>query len=245
MCLSVAGLATAPAAASACRSVAAVKAYQGHLTLGFDAHGGGADIGNGGTYSAQLKRDLGSLEIHLMHKSVIRNAKGTHAIFTGKASGGTVVIDDTFKDTGVMWTGKESYTGPLTNRLPDFGTAFLIFDLNKCSYQLEVLFNVGTTLSGNAPWSDPSATVSVSGTAYTHREAVPSSLKLSGFVQPRVWDRSCPGNPLRSGKSCYTFGGGLVGLCGSLDLVAANCGPSNTPADASVAWHLKPTFKKK
>ena len=30
---------------------------------------------------------------------------------------------------------REDYTGPLTNRLPDFGTAFLIFDLNKCSYQ--------------------------------------------------------------------------------------------------------------
>ena len=112
-------------------------------------------------------------------------------------------------------------------------------------YRLQVLFNVGTTLTGNAPRSDPSAAVLVSGAAYTHREAVPSSLKLSGFVRAPIYDQSCPGNPLRSGKSCYRFGGGLVCLCGSLDLVAANCDPSNTPALASFAWHLKPTFKKK
>lgn len=241
ICASVVALAVAPTIANACPSLANVNAYQGHTATFFDAQGSGSDVGNGGSYAAQWERNVAHASVDLTHKQVIRNQlTGTHVIFSGEANGGTVTIDDTFNDTGVMWGGQERYSEPLVNLLPEFARTVLFLDLNTCQYQVFFSFNVKTALSGNAPWSSSSA--AVSGGVYSPRLHITRSLKLANSSLSGAYS-SCPSDPLSSGSSCYQYGGGLIGLCGSLDLVAANCSANKDPVDTgSLAWILSPKF---
>jgi hypothetical protein len=95
ICASVVALAVAPTIANACPSLANVNSYQGHTATFFDAQGSGSDVGNGGTYAAQWERNVAHASVDLTHKQVLRNRiTGTRVIFSGKASGGTVTIDD-------------------------------------------------------------------------------------------------------------------------------------------------------
>lgn len=242
-CVLAAALAAAPAAASACRSPARVKAYKGHATSYFDPDGSGVDTGNGGMYRAQWSRHMVNVDVSLTHRKVVRNhSTGSYVIFTGRAGGGKIRVDDTFTDTGTKWTGRERYSGELGKGRPDYGSATLWFDLHKCAYQLSVSFGVRTALSGTAPWSGRRGFVS--GTAYSYRKPVPRSLKLSGSANPDAY-RRCPGSPFLSGRSCYAYSRGAVGLCDSLDLVATGCSASVEPVDtASFLWSLSPKFSQ-
>jgi hypothetical protein len=72
-------------------------------------------------------------------------------IFGGTASGGTVLVDDSFQNTGSGFTAKERYGGPASNSAPNEGTADPIIDhrKNKCSYDLFVGLSVTTEFSGD------------------------------------------------------------------------------------------------
>ena len=240
VCAGVAALSAVPAAASACPSLAGVKAYQGHAAVGFHAQNSGPDVGNGGTYAAQLERNLSSVEIKLKHKKVVRNhVTGSHAIFTGKAVGGNVTVDDNFNDTGAMFSGQESYNGPL-GQLPNFGSAFLLLDLNSCHYKLSVSFGVQTTFTGTL---DSGSHPSVSGTVYSEREHIPGNLHLVGGAGPNAYGRACPGgDPFLATDSCYEYGGGTIGLCSTFDVSTSNC-PADPVGTAQFTWVLKPKKK--
>ena len=54
----------------------------------------------------------------------------------------------------------------------------------------------------------------------------------------------CPGNPLKTGKTCYQYGTGIVGLCSTSDVGTQHC-PADPVGNAHFIWSLLPTFKKK
>src|SRR5436190_950822 len=80
------------------------------------------------------------------------------------------VVDDRYSDSGAQLSGSETHSGPLTNQLPIFGTATLLFDLNMCQYQLIVSFGVKTTVTGSF---DAGSHRTVTGTAYGDRNHIP------------------------------------------------------------------------
>jgi hypothetical protein len=237
ICISVASLAAAPAAAAACPSPVTVKSYHGTVFTGFHANHTGPDQGNGGMYAAQLKHDLTGVQVNLTHKQVIHNRKtGTHVIFVGKASGGAASVDDTYSDSGAQSSGNETHSGPLGNQLPDFGSVSLFFDLSKCTYQLVLNFGVQTTVTGTF---DAGSHPTVTGTAYGDRNHIPRSLTLSNGVLLPPYGGKCPGNPVKSGQPCYKYGIGLIGLCSTSDVGTNQC-PPDPVGHADFGWQLKP-----
>jgi hypothetical protein len=243
LCASAAALAAAPIAASACPSLRSVNSFRGHADLGFSATASGQDPGNGGTETVGLSRSVSSVQIRLTAKKVIG---GGVVVFTGKASGGAVSVSDTFNNTGTMQSGAEDYGGPVTNQLPNFGSAELFLNTRSCKYQFEVGLGAETTFSGDAA-VQPGATVT--GFAYGERRHIPNSLNLSGATTPDVYDNNCPGSPFVTGRACYAFGGGWTTDFDTLkrchSVVAANCGPSGEPlGTATFSWSLQPQSGK-
>ena len=240
-----AAMATAPraAAGSACTSMAGVKGFKGRASIGFNAQAHGQDVGNGGTYSASLSRDLSGIAIRLTTKTVTRPGV---ILFTGTAGGGDVTVNDSFVDTGANAAGKEEHNGPLTHQLPTYGSAVLFVFPVPCRYQLEVAFGIQTTFTGNVPGADPHP--SITGSVYTAEDPISKSLTLSDDLDADVyWGGGCPRDGMQRGLlACYMFGGGEVGLCGTSDLVAADCsGPSDqrlSDSTATFSWHLTPTL---
>lgn len=203
--------------------------------MGFNATNSDPDQTTGGTYTAELKHSVFGLKVNLTHKQVIHNAKGTHVIFAGKASGGDASVDDTYNDSG-QFSGQETHSGALTNQPPNFGRASLFFDLNKCKYQLFVSFGVETTVTGTF---DAGSQTTVTGTSYGDRNHIPKSLSLSDGVLQPAYGGQCPGNPLKSGQPCYKFGIGIIGLCSTSDVGSNQC-PSDPVGHAHLTWNLKP-----
>jgi hypothetical protein len=249
ICASVAALGAIPAAASACPPLGGVKAFTGVAHLGFRAQASGSDEPGEPQYGIEtidLSRSAG-LDIKLTHKLVSR--LGVVA-FTGTASGGTVTVNDTFDDSSDSSAHSAyNYQDPLSNQLPNFGTASLFLDPKKCKYQLTVSFGVRAQSSGEFQGSD-----SVGGGATSQPKQIPASLNLGRSVE-LVQDHpdayyTCPGDPLLSGKSCYQFSGGFatdfMTLFQCHSSQAVNCSSSDGPVGtATFAWHLKPSYKKK
>jgi hypothetical protein len=214
-----------------------VKSFHGKAFLGFDAQNSGSDSANGGTYSAELKRNLSSLQIHLTHKLVLTNG---HVVFSGKASGGDASVDDSYDDTGADASGKETHNGPLVGEPPAFGTASVYINANTCKYQLFVSFAVPTTVSGTF---DSGSHLTVTGSAYSERDHLPNSLSPVGGDSPNAYSGGCPGNPLKKGTSCYRYGTGIVGLCNTSDVSTSKCPARGEPVgNVHFFWTLKPTF---
>lgn len=241
--------ATQSAYANGCSRVASARSYSGIVHMGFDAQASGPNEPGQPQYGIEtvtLNRSLQSVKVDLTHKLVVKNRlTGRHVIFSGKASGGNLKIDDTFADTRDNTEGRSSYSGEVDNRAPNFGQASAVFDLDRCRYQLEVSFNVRTKFSGDDAIRPP---LSASGGAYGPVKKVPASLKLNGTSSPDAF-HSCTGSPFMTGDACYGFDGGWttdfmnLKRCGSAQSV--NCGPDDQKVgDALLAWHLSPSYKK-
>jgi hypothetical protein len=231
-------LPVAPAPAGGCSSAATVNAFRGHAVIGFGANNSGPDVGNGGSYTAHLSRSLSRIKVNLDHKKVVRNKlTGAHVIFTGKASGGDVAVDDDFEDTGAMFSGHQTYNGPLSNHQPGFGSSGLFLDLNTCHYKLTIGFAVRTTFTGTL---ESGSHPVVTGSVYSERKKIPHDLQLTGADGPSAYGGACPGgNPILSKLSCYRYGGGLIGLCSTFDVSTPDC-PPDPVGTARFRWVLKP-----
>src|SRR5579884_1053285 len=186
LCASAAALLAAPFAASACPSLASVKAFRGEASMAF---GGTA---SSGAKTITLGRTADELKVDL-------NAKGGgHGLidFTGKASGGSVAVHDTYKDMSA--SGQETYNGPAS------GPAMLTLNTNSCTYQLMVSFGATTTYSGD-PAIEPGD--QVNGTFVSDPRHIPGSLNLGGAPVLRAYRKPCGGG-FGFGPGCYSPGGG-------------------------------------
>ena len=242
ICASVGALTAVPAAASACPSLAGVKAFQGHTQLmQFSAQASGPDEPGQpqyGTESVKLARGLTSVNIKLNHKMVTRLGV---VFFTGKASGGNVTVNDTFDDSRESTAHSEyNYQHSLSNKRPNFGSATLLLDPKKCKYELTVGFSITAMFNGEIQGSD-----TVAGAAYSDREHIPASLKLDGAVAPHAYHGGCS-DSLFSGTPCYDFSGGFANdfmtLFDCHSAQAVSCSSSDGPVGiAHFAWALKPS----
>jgi len=245
----VAAAVTAPPAdAKGCSRVASARSYHGIVHMGFDAQASGPNEPGQPQYGIEtvtLDRSLQSVKVDLTHKVVANNRlTGRHVIFSGKASGGSLKIADTFADTLDNTEGRSSYSGEVENHGTSFGRASAVFDLNSCRYQVAVSFNTTTKFSGSDGIRPP---LSASGGGYGPVSKVPASLKLNGTSSPDAF-HSCAGSPFLTAGACYGFDGGWttdfmnLKRCGSAQSV--NCGPDDMKVgDALFAWHLSPKFK--
>jgi hypothetical protein len=230
--------------------LAHAESFLGHLSVSFSAQAGGPDVGNGGTYSASLERNLSGVAVHLT-KQKLRGRRG-FVIFSGRAAGGALSIKDSFADTGADWHGTEERTGPLLKHLPDYASVLLYAYPKSCLYQVQLVFGVGTTFSGNVPNPDPHP--EITGSEFSADEPLTKSLHLSGDQDPEVyWGGGCPKpKPGEEGVyACSGFGGGEIGLCGTSDVQAADCGGAgddqmhktkSNDLKTNFSWHLSPKF---
>jgi hypothetical protein len=232
-------LAIAPTASAACRSVASVKSFHGNAGLTFSGTESGDDPRNGGTETVSLDREADSLQISLTTRKALLH--GVY-VFTGKATGGTISVTDTFDNTGTTFHGQETYSGPSSTANPNFTTVAAFLSTRTCKYQLQVGFDTATQYSGD-PAVQPGA--SVNGLAYSDRMQIRRDLRLSGSAAPNAYADSCPGNPFLTGQGCYVFGGGRTtdfeGLAECQSVVAVNCGPAGPRGSAELAWALSPS----
>ena len=247
-----------PAAASACRSLAAVKSFHGHADFTFDGSASGTDASGSPSVAIDLQHQATDVDITL---SLKRDNHHGVVLFIGTVSGGTVKLDDSYihRDQGAggtAFTGTESLT-----RSDQSGTAELVFVKKFCTYQFHATYLVHgaafsvTSSDSNVPTADevPNPGTVVGESAYGPREQTPGSLKLHGFAVSKAY-RACPGAPFVTGESCYLFGGGWAGdfrtlhLCGSLDVSNCDTNGENSegpfPGQASFHWLLKPTLRK-
>jgi hypothetical protein len=248
--VSVAGLAAAfvPAAPSkaagsrgnGCASLSGVKAFHGHAVISFKESATGKEA-SGGTDTIALKRSAASLQISLTKKKVLG---GRYVWFTGKASGGHVVVDDTHTFTtqgGTSTTATLSYNGPVSTSLPNLG-ATLIFDPVTCKYLLVANFAVKAKYGGDEA-DRPNATVT--GSATSERHHVPANLYVVGGDGPDAGGPACK-DPVATGEACYRYTGGWsvdftpLFVCHSL--TAGKCEPDSEPTGtAHFVWTLFPT----
>ena len=212
--------------------------------MNFSETASGQDVGGGGNTTIDLDRDAASLQIDLTRNKLL-SRRGIVA-FTGTASGGQVSVNDSYQDTGSGHGGAEHYSGPLKNKSPNFGKAWLYFDTRTCKYQAEAGYTVRTTFSGDAA-VQPAA--SVTGLAYGNKRHTPASLKLAGAEAPHAYYPSCPGASIVAGKSCYVLSGGWAGdfaVLAQCQSVGGGCGANDQQSVglATFSWNLSPTYKK-
>lgn len=207
----------------------------------FSATATGPETGglDGGRYTIALGRSASNLSLRLTARRVVSFTSSPGiAVFAGKSTGGTVSVKDTLvkRDRGgrVVVSRKVIATAR-----PLIVSAAVFLDTVRCLYEAQVSFVVRTPKG------------SVTGTAYSEREPIPSGLKLIGGAGPQAY-LTCPGNPLLSGKTCYELGGGLAVAYAELeqckqDPPPGRCVPQDSRplGDASMNWVLKPTFATK
>jgi len=229
------------AAAGACASLANTRSFHGQASASFDEDASGADPGSGGTETIDLEHNADHLVVNLTHK----RANGPLVVFTGKVSGGSLVVQDSFQNTGTTQSGQESYSGPVN---ADFSFATLTLDTTDCKYLLQVSFSATTSYTGD-PSIQPDA--GVTGAMYSGAQSIPSTLHLRGAVGTADAYDSCQesiGGPL---PPCYQVGGGWVTDFETLvtcHATSGNC-PSGEQAvgTALLTWKLTPhiAFPKK
>jgi hypothetical protein len=234
----LAALAIAPAAASACTSVASIHAFTGHAYVSFTGSASGPITGSGGSESIGIDRKGATLELDLNHRV---RGKGKFAgtyIYSGKVWAGTISVEDVFS-FGEGAVGEESYSG---NGAPAFGGASAFLDTDSCRYVVAVNFGVDTKYSG--PGGLRTGT-GVSLAAVGDRNKIPGDLHLVGGVGPDGY-LTCPGDPIRDGNPCVEIGGGWANdftelkECGSFP-PEGNCVTGEKPiGDGKFLWVLKP-----
>jgi hypothetical protein len=245
LCVSLTGLAVVPSAASACASLARVKSFHGTAQfMNFSETASGQDAGGGGNTTIDLERDAQSLKVNLTRNTLL--SRSGIIAFTGTASGGQVSVKDSYKDTGSGHSGAEDFSGPLKNKSPNSGKAWLYFDTRTCTYQAEAGFTVKATFTGDETVR-PSA--SVTGLAYGDKRHTPASLKLQGAESPHAYYPSCPRASILAGHSCYVLSGGWAGdfaVLAQCQSAGGGCGLNDQQSvgNATFAWALSPTYKK-
>jgi len=232
------GLAIAPAAASACASVAGVHAFTGHAYVSFLGSASGPITGSGGSESIGIDRKGANLELDLNHRV---RGKGKYAsiyIYSGKVWAGTISVDDAFSYSEGD-SGEETYSG---NGAPAYGGASAFLDTANCRYVVAVNFGVNTKYSGDGALRTGTG---VSLAAVGDHEKIPSNLHLVGGVGPAGY-LTCPGDPILDGNPCVEIGGGFVNdftelkECGSFP-PEGNCVTGEKPiGDGNFLWVLKP-----
>jgi hypothetical protein len=238
ICLALACLVIAPAAASACASLAGVHGFTGHAYISFDGSTSGPIEGSGGSESIGLHRRGASLQLKLDHKVRGRGEFAGITIFSGKVRMGNVSVDDTFS-LSEGGSGEETYQGPALGQL---GTASVFLDTDDCLYAVTAGFGAKTTYSGQGALR-PGGGTSVA--AFGDREKIPGNLHLVGGVGPDAY-LSCPADPILTGKPCITFAGGWATDFAELKECGAfpgegNCATGDKPVgDGKFLWVLKP-----
>ncbi|HEX8751940.1 MAG TPA: hypothetical protein VF731_00865 [Solirubrobacterales bacterium] len=235
-------LSFAPAAASACASLAGVHSFTGHAYISFSGTASGPIEGTNSSETISLRRTGASLELKLNHRT---RGKGKFAgvyFFSGKVRGGNVSVEDeeSFMEGGsTTSSGRETYQGP---SLPPFGSATVVLDTTHCRYAVTAGVGAKTAFSGDAALRSGD-TASVSATS--DHEKIPADLHLIGGVGPNAY-LTCPGDPLISGQPCVQFAGDWavdfaeLSQCGSFP-PQGNCASDEKPAgDGKFLWALKP-----
>ena len=202
----------------------------------------GEDPGEGGIETITLNRVATGLKANLDDRE--RRARRTPP-FIGRVSGGTVSVGDSFNNSGDGFTGQESYNGPVTNSLPNYGTADVIINhrASTCRYDVTVGYGVMTEFSGDEEVKPPPP---VGASAASGPVPVPDSLKLSDS-RTLPASLSCADETVP--EACYDFDGGWVtefatlALCHSVE--AVNCSSDTEPVGTAVlSWSLSPTFER-
>jgi hypothetical protein len=239
ICAVLGTVSAAPAAASACASLAGVHSFHGHALLSFDGSASGPVEGTGGSETISLMRRAASLKLDLTHKTVGKGDYRGFVTFSGKARLGNVTVDDSFTESGSGSAASETYNGPALSTL---GSASVVLDTNDCLYAVTVTVGAKTMFSGDGSLQ-PGAGVFVS--AVGDRNRITRDLHLIGGVGPDAYLR-CPGDPLLSGHPCFQLGGGWatdfaeLKQCGSYP-PQGNCASSDKPVgDGKFIWVLKP-----
>jgi len=234
----LASLALAPAAASACASVAGVHAFTGHAYVSFIGSASGPITGSGGSESIGIDRKGANLELDLNHRV---RGKGKYAgtyIYSGKVWAGTISVDDAFSYSEGD-SGEETYSG---NGAPAFGGASAFLDTANCRYVVAVNFGVDTKYSGQGSLR---VGTGVSLSAVGDHDKIPGNLHLIGGVGPDGY-LTCPGDPILDGNPCVEIDGGWANdftelkECGSFP-PEGNCVTGEKPiGDGKFLWVLKP-----
>lgn len=237
----LAALSLAPAAASACASLAGVHSFSGHAYISFSGTASGPIEGTNSTETIALKRTGASLDLNLNHK-LVGKGKFRHIIFfSGKIRAGTVSVEDSesFEGGGSPSSASQTYNGP---PLPLISSATVVLDTKHCRYAVSAGVGAKTTFSGDEGLR-AGDTASVSATS--DHETIPANLHLIGGVGPPAY-LSCPGNPLLTGEPCIQYGGDWavdyteLKQCGSFP-PQGNCTSGEKPAgDGKFLWVLKP-----
>jgi hypothetical protein len=240
-------LAAAPSARADCASLRKVEAFKGYVSenVGASASAEWPASEGGGAQTVQLGRSIVGAKVHLNDKKKSR----VGANYTGAISGGTVVTDDVFQDTGTGDNaGELKYGGPLTNGGANASGGSLGLSRKVCKYKLAVSFFIEAAYSG-----DPDADLGhwVSMGAFSETKPIPGDLKLDGHidVQPQL---DYPNNPSGHSQGSVALDspwmGHLITLfeCHSPDPIG-NCLTNQNPefeTPATFSWHLRPVFKK-
>jgi hypothetical protein len=242
LCAAPALLATPAAlAANPCPSLEHLRGFHGNASIvGLSTTAGGEDSGEGGLETIELAHHVANVRFDLHREPLTKHR--LH-YFAGNATHGDVEIEDAFQNTGTGFSGRLSYSNPLTSHLPNKGEAGLVFDRRKkhCIYAFELSFQVKTTFTGE---EEVKPDLSVTGSAAGRGKKIPKKLKLVGSSAVSIWD-SCPaGDP----QGCYEIGGGWTSEFFTLfqchSIVAVTCG-NKSPGTAELNWSISPIFKKK
>jgi hypothetical protein len=232
------GLAIAPAAASACASVAGVHALTGHAYISFTGSASGPITGSGGSESIGIDRKGATLELDLNHKVRGKGKYSSTYIFSGKVWAGTISVDDAFSLSEGAG-GEETYTG---TGAPAYGGASAFLDTANCRYVVAANFGVDTKYSGEGTLRTGTG---VSLAAVGDHDKIPGNLHLIGGVGPDGY-LTCPGDPVLDGNPCVEIGGGWatdfaeLKECGSFP-PEGNCATGEKPiGDGKFLWVLKP-----
>jgi hypothetical protein len=232
------GLAIAPAAASACASVAGVHALTGHAYISFTGSASGPITGSGGSESIGIDRKGATLELDLNHKLRGKGKYSGTYIFSGKVWAGTISVDDAFSFSEGAG-GEETYSG---TGAPAYGGASAFLDTANCRYVVAANFGVDTKYSGEGTLQTGTG---VSLAAVGDHDKIPGNLHLIGGVGPDGY-LTCPGDPILDGNPCVEIGGGFANdftelkECGSFP-PEGNCVTGEKPiGDGKFLWVLKP-----
>jgi hypothetical protein len=136
-------------------------------------------------------------------------------------------------------TDEETYSGPVSNQLPNITAAQLVFNTKACRYLLFVEFGVHTTFSGD-PLQRPNVDAATGG-AWSGYKHIPSSLKPADAPVPLAYDASYCNQAKFYSQGCYGFGGNWDSDFETLKTCQGTCGSALDPVgNALFSWSLRP-----
>lgn len=232
------------AAPKSCASLQGLLSFHGHVLLSFTSSASGGDKDSGGQVSITLHRAVQDLQVTLTPKVVSKYESGRYIFFSGRVSGGHVVVKDDYStDTK---HGALTYNGGSSSTIPEL--AELVFDRIACEYVFEAGYAVDSaSYNGDAPLR-PVARLGAAATS--ERYHIPANLHLGGGDGPEAGGPGCD-DPIVNDKSCYSFSGGwstdfeTLFKCNALSPRASDCASNDTSVGTAIfTWSLSPTYAK-